>query len=173
MNNNQVSNKTFKELIQCLEQEIGLYQEMSKAIQNKQNAIVSGDIEKLREYVSSEKSFIKESMELAEGRKNIQSRISDQFKLDNREPKLKLIIEIAPPREAIQLSNLRYRLKAVLNDITRINNENRLLLDFSIEHVKGMAHLFLNIKDEDHDIYDMDGVVKLKNADNKMLDYQI
>ncbi|HMA62451.1 MAG TPA: flagellar protein FlgN [bacterium] len=163
----------FSTLIETLEQEIELYSEMANAIQEKQEAIISGQIDKLRDLVSEEKKFIDKSMEKARERKEIQSQISSQYHLNNPQPNLKTIIDIAPPKYAIELSNLRYRLRDILNDITRTNNENKLLLDFSIEHVKGMAQLFLNINDEDHEVYGMDGIVRMKQDDNKMLDFQI
>ena len=163
----------FKNLIVSLEQEIDLYSKMAQSIKNKQDAIISGQTEKLREHVAEEKSYIKESQEMAQNRKQIQRQISSNFNLNSEVPRLKTIIEVAPSDAAIQLSNLRYRLKEILNNITRMNNENKLLLDFSIEHVKGMAQLFLNINNEDHEVYGIDGVVRMKQSDNKMLDYQI
>lgn len=163
----------FDQLIRCLEKEIELYTKMAESIQKKQDAIISGQIEELRDYVSKEKLFIQESHEMAQNRKEIQIRISSMCNLNTEEPKLKTIIDIARTDQAIQLSNLRYRLKDILNNITRMNNENKLLLDFSIEHVKGMAQLFLNINNEDHEVYGIDGVVRMKQSDNKMLDCQI
>ena len=173
MNKQNNTTNHFNKLVECLEQEIDLYCEMAETIQKKQDAIISNRIEDLRKYVNNEKTFIEKSMEMAGERKKFQNWISSQYNLEDSEPKLKIIIDIAPPGNAIKLSNLRYRLKEILNNITRINNENKLLLDFSIEHVKGMAQLFLNINEEDHEVYGVDGVLRMKQADNKMLDYQI
>ena len=171
--NKDNQNNPFSTLIDTLEQEIELYSEMAIAIQEKQDAIISGQIERLRDFVSEEKKFINKSMEKARERKEIQARISSQCQLNNPQPNLKTIIDIARPKYAIKLSNLRYRLKDILNDITRTNNENKLLLDFYSFHVKGMAQLFLNINDEDHEVYGMDGILRMKQDDNKMLDFQI
>ncbi|MCF7741394.1 MAG: flagellar protein FlgN [Candidatus Marinimicrobia bacterium] len=171
--NKDNQNNPFSTLIDTLEQEIELYSDMAGAIQEKQDAIISGQIEKLRNFVSKEKKVINKSMEKARERKEIQARISSQCQINNPQPNLKTIIDIARPKYAIKLSNLRYRLKDILNDITRTNNENKLLLDFSIEHVKGMAQLFLNINDEDHEVYGVDGILRMKQDDNKMLDFQI
>ncbi|MCF7885852.1 MAG: flagellar protein FlgN [Candidatus Marinimicrobia bacterium] len=172
MNKNKAPDQ-FNKLIQSLEQEIELFSEMSETIQKKQKAIISGEVEELREYVASEKEYIEKSMDLAKQRKNIQMEISSKFNLDYSKPKLKTIIEIAPPDQSIKLSNLRYRLEEILNAITRINNENKLLLNFSIEHVKGMARLFLNIDEEDHEVYGITGIKRAKQTNNKMLDFQI
>lgn len=163
----------FKSLIRILDKEIQVYQKMVAVIREKQDMIVIGDVNQLRELVNREKSLIKESMKIAKLRREAQLRLSQHYRLSESEPRLKQLIEIAGPGQAITLSNLRYRLKGMLNQITRINNENKLLLNFSIEHVKGLAHLFLNINEEPSGIYGMDGVVRVDQKGNKVLDFQI
>ncbi len=163
----------FEGLINILNQEVAMYEKMAGVIQKKQDAIIAGQIEELKEFVATEKTLINESLAIAKKRQEMQKRLRQKLNLKEPEPKLKIFIEMADTADTVKLSNLRYRLKNVLNQITRINNENKLLLDFSIEHVKGLAHLFLNVDNEDNNVYGMDGVVHMKQAGNKMLDFQI
>jgi len=165
--------RPFEGLINILNQEIAIYQKMATVIQTKQDAIIANKIDELKECVAQEKTLINESMTIAKKRQETQRHLSQRLNLTDQEPNLKTFIEIAETADAMKLSNLRYRLKRVLNQITRINNENKLLLDFSIEHVKGLAHLFLNVDNEDNNVYGMDGVVHMQHAGNKMLDFQI
>ena len=160
-------------LIEILTKEVNFYGQMVDVLQKKQDAIVIGDVEKLRNCVQKEKSLTEDALSLTNIRKDCVANLSQAYKLTESDLKLKTIIDVAPTKYSTNLINLRYRLKESIDLITRINRENSYLINFSIEHIKGLAHLFLRADEENSRIYDMDGIVTLQEERCKMLNFQI
>lgn len=166
-------NQLFDYLVEVLSKEVTLYSQLLEMLQNKQEVIVIGDVEKLRKYVIEEQLLIQKIKSLAKIRSEHVVTISRTYKLAEKEPKLKTIMEIAPAEYSISFINLRYQLKTILDEITSINRENSYLLNFSIEHIKGLAHLFLRTGNESSEIYNVNGIVTTPEDGNKVLNFQI
>ncbi|HCK99470.1 MAG TPA: hypothetical protein DHW42_05115 [Candidatus Marinimicrobia bacterium] len=163
----------FVDLVEILTEEVNLYGQLSKLLKNKQDAIVIGDVEKLRSCLQDEQPITQDALMLADRRKDCVASLSQIYKMDESELKLKIIINIAPPKYSIKLMNLKYRIKDNLDLITKINRENSYLLNFSIKHVKGLVNIFLMTDEESSKIYDMDGIVSSPEKEYKMLNFQI
>ncbi|RKY53454.1 MAG: hypothetical protein DRP89_06175 [Candidatus Neomarinimicrobiota bacterium] len=163
----------FDYLVELLSKEVTLYRQLLEMLRNKQEAIVIGDVKTLRKCVVEEQLLIQKIKSLAKIRSEHVVTISWTYKLAEKEPKLKTIMEIAPAEFSISFINLRYQLKTILDEITNINRENSYLLNFSIEHIKGLAHLFLRTDNESSEIYDVNGIVITPEDGNKVLNFQI
>lgn len=163
----------FVDLVEILTEEVSLYGQLSELLKNKQDAIIIGDVEKLRSCLQDEQPITQDALILADRRKDCVTRLSQMYKMDESELKLKTIINIAPPKYSVNLMNLKYRIKDNLDLITKINRENSYLLNFSIKHVKGLAHIFLMADEESSKIYDMDGILSSPEKEYKMLNFQI
>jgi len=163
----------FVNLIEILTEEVNLYGQLSELLKNKQDAIIIGDIEKLRSCLQDEQPITQDALILADRRKDCVAILSQMYKMDESDLKLKTIINIAPPKYSINLMNLKYRIKDNLDLITKINRENSYLLNFSIKHVKGLVHIFLMADEESSKIYDMDGILSSPEKEYKTLNFQI
>ncbi len=160
-------------LIEILTKEVALYEQMVEVLQKKQDTIIIGGLEKLRNYLQEEQSLTRDALSLADLRKDCVTNLSQIYKLTKSDLRLSTITDIAPPKHSINLMNLKYRIKESLDLITKINRENSYLLNFSIEHIKGLAHLFLRADEESSRIYDMDGIFASPDEGYKMLNFQI
>jgi len=167
------SNQTFVYLIEILTKEVTLYERMVDVLQKKQDAIIIGGLEKLRNYLQEEQSLTQDALSLAGLRKDCVTNLNQIYKLTKSDLKLSTIIDIAPPKHSINLMNLKCRIKGSLDLITKVNRENSYLLNFSIEHIKGLAHLFLRADEESSRTYDIDGILASPEEGCKMLNFQI
>ncbi|MEE8574416.1 MAG: flagellar protein FlgN [Thermodesulfobacteriota bacterium] len=73
------------------------------------------------------------------------------------EVSLKRIIDNAPSREKQELTGLRASLVAILTDITNINRENGVMIDRSINNIKGAFNFLRDLSSVD--TYSSDGKV--------------
>ena len=170
---NSHPHRSFDDLIEILSKEISLYDCLDEVLKKKQEAIIMGNIEELREYVLEEQSLIQKALSVAHERKNHVIALGMMYETPEEEPRLKTIIDIAPSPYSIKLMNLWHRLKAILDGISRVNRENSYLLNSSIEHVRGLVHLFLQADEKSSKIYNYDGVVDVPEENNKVLDCHI
>jgi len=153
--NNQ--DRIFDDLVEIITKELVLYENLSAILKDKQNAIISGNIGNLRDNISEEKTIVQEVLMITDKRDEYVSILNQILELSDQKPRLKTIIEKSPSDYSIKLTNLRYRLKNNLNQITRTNKENKYLLNSSIEQVRGLINLFLGAENEPEEIYDMNG----------------
>jgi len=156
-----------------LKEEIKVYEELLEIIKEKQELIIKGEVDKLRSMVDEENQCIQEAKKIAEQRNFIISQLennwdnADDFDFDK-------MIAQTNTQIAVKLKNFRHRLRDIMNQINHVNNENKLLLDFSLDHVQGLANLFLTLGEKENEkIYDNNGSMKSQKDENKMLDFQI
>lgn len=173
MNESTVPNITppasFEELKTVLFAEIALYEELGEVLRQKQRAIVENKLAELRMCMEKEQPLIQEGQVKAEQlEKYIQSLAPHQSK-----PRLKEVIKNAPESLRPTLERGRQRLIASLEEISRLNRENRFLLNFSLEHIKGIIHLLLKSEDENAKLYNYRGHIFWTEKTHKTLNVQI
>lgn len=166
-------NHLFDELIETLSDEVFLYKQLLEILQKKQQAILMGDVDKLRECVLEENLSVQKIRSVADKRKDNIHKLGQFNKSLNEEPRLNTIINIAPLKYSLEFENLRVRLKTNLNQIDKINRENSYVLNASIEHVRNLVNLFLQVDKETSRLYDIEGIISFPEENNKVLDFQI
>ncbi|GEM_PF-3251260 len=166
-------NDLFGSLIVILSDEVAVYEKLVNVSRRKQKSIVDGKIDELRKYIHEEQALIQNALAIAETRNTHINAVCESKGVEDKRARLKSIIEIAPSMFAVELKNLRYRLKSNLNQITRVNKENQYLLNASIEYVKGLVRVFLQADDESATVYSKEGLVSPPKDEMKVLDCQI
>ena len=163
----------FKELKTVLLKETECYRELFEVMKRKQSAIISGELEVLKESVFHEQELIQRLTEIEAQRKKYVSEITVETGLKENHPTLQSLIRWAPAGLIDTLHNLRLKLKTMVTKVERINRENRFLVNTSVEYVKGLVHCFLKYDHEPALIYSRDGSVNSAEEMKKVLDYQI
>jgi hypothetical protein len=64
-------------------------------------------------------------------------------------------------------------LKAGLSQISKLNNESRYLLNFSLEFTKGLIQTLLKINDGEEKLYNVNGHVSATEKSNKIVNVRI
>lgn len=163
----------FKGLKTVLLKEIECYHELFDVMKRKQSAIISDELDVLKESVFQEQELIQRITTIETKRKKRVAEIIAEIGLKEGNPNLQSLIPWAPAGLSDTLHNLRLKLKTIVTKVDRINRENRFLVNTSVEYVKGLVHCFLKVDDEPALIYSRDGVVNSADDMKKVLDYQI
>jgi len=163
------SKASFEDLKVLLKEEIALYEQLIDLLKKKQWAIVENNLEELRFCIQEEQPIIQHTKDNARLLESLLAAIAPSGK----KCRLKDVISLAPGSIRTSLERGRQRLIASLDEISRINQENRYLLNFSLEFTKGMIRLLLSSDDENEKIYNLRGHVTNTEKNNKILNVQI
>lgn len=170
MNSKKVIPQKF---VDKLKEEIKIYEKLLGIVKEKQQKIIQGEIEDLRSLVDEENKCVQEAKKIADQRNFIITQLENNWE-DGNDFEFDRMIEQCGPKLSAKLKNFRHRLREIMNRINYINSENKVLLDFSLDHVQGLANLFLTLDEkENNKVYDNKGSMKSQKNENKMLDFQI
>lgn len=165
-------NSDYEKLLRILDKEIKGYEELVMILSRKQEAIIEGDVDSLRQLVAEEQSLVRKIEGIVKERNRIGMSLSNG-KGEKAGVRLSFIIEGAPESYRERLHEIRYKLMSNLEQISRLNRENEYLLNFSIDFVRNMAQLIIEADGENIKVYNARGYTFSPGGSNKMLDYQI
>lgn len=162
----------FEPLVESLSNELKAYKNLADILFQKQRSIIGGDIESLNECVANEQGCVKQILSYIENRKKQVDVLSEKWKL-NETPKLREIVKIAPGNCKKELTRYYEQLTDIVRKITRLNNENRYLLNFAIIHNREMINILSQSNDDVVEIYNSAGIISLPKNGNRVLNLQI
>jgi len=99
--------------------------------------------------------------------------LSEYLKLPPQTTALSDLVHLAPFPLRLKIQNLQLHLRTLIEKMAKINHENRHLLNYSIEFIRGMVQLFLKPGDETNRIYDPRGMIALPQNGTKVVNFQI
>jgi len=136
----------FASLIDILGRELTMYQELKDFLAAEKSVIVkSGSLEQINENNSQKENIILKTRILEEARYNVLKKIARYLNLDERRIKLSALVEFAGHERAETIEKLKAALMILARDITRSNEENRYLLNTSINNIKGSLNFMSSL----------------------------
>lgn len=125
-------------LIDVLEKEITEYKALLELSERKTPTIIQGDIPSLQKITDEEQDVVGRISHLDRKREEVMKDIANVLNKDVNNLKLRAIIDVLEQRPAEQkkLSEAYDGLKSVVNAVSRINEQNRALLQQSLEMVE-------------------------------------
>ncbi|MBE6015113.1 MAG: flagellar protein FlgN [Lachnospiraceae bacterium] len=125
-------------LISLLGEECKGYEELVKVSSQKAKVIIDGDIDKLQKITVSEQELTDKLQYLENRRQETVKDIAVVINRENENLTISRIAELMDNQPDVQkkLFKLRDRLKTVLTDMKRINDQNEVLLNQAIEMVE-------------------------------------
>lgn len=163
----------YQALCQTIGEEVKLYEDMIREMKNKQQSIINGDVDQMKNSVTRERVLSKSVMTHVNKRMELTHSIGESISLDDENVTLKELLNHADADMAALLKGLRYRLKSNANQIANINRDNKYLLSASIDHVRGLVNLFLKDDSKTDDRYEGTGMMADSAEENRVLDFQI
>ncbi len=163
--------KLYDNLCSSIKEEISFYEDIIQALKIKQQAIILGEIDKIKSTVSEERKQIEITKSHVEKRKIISDELSNLLELDKAT--LTNLIEFADEKHTVLLSRYKYQLNSNAMQISKINNDNKYLLSASVAHIRGLVNLFLDDRSEQNHRYVKSGIITPSNETNRALDIQI
>lgn len=125
-------------LIDILEKEITEYKALLELSEQKTPTIIQGDIPSLQKITDEEQDVVGRITHLDQKREEVMKDIANVLNKDVNNLKLRVIIDVLEQRPAEQkrLSKAYDGLKTVVNAVSQINEQNRALLQQSLEMVE-------------------------------------
>ena len=134
-------------IVEVLEQENKEYQTLIKLSEEKTPVIIKGDLENLNRITEAEQVIVERIQKLEKDRIRTMKDISEvtNFKEDIKLGDLITMMD-KHPEEQKRLRDLHDRLKETMNRMKRVNEQNRDLLQNSLEMVQFEMNLLQSLK---------------------------
>ncbi len=134
-------------IVEVLEQENTEYQTLIKLSEEKTPIIIKGDLENLNRITEAEQVIVARIQKLEKDRMNTMKDISEvtNFKADIKLGDLITMMD-KHPEEQKKLKDLHDRLKETMSRMKRVNEQNRDLLQNSLEMVQFEMNLLQSLK---------------------------
>ncbi len=133
-------------LIDVLDKENTEYEGLLSLSENKTSAIVKGDVELLQEILIEEQKYIDNISKLDKKREENVKDICNVLNLSEKGMKIDLIIEMLSksPKEQRALRDVHFKLKRTLDQLMKINENNKVLLKESMDMIEFELNLAKN-----------------------------
>ena len=135
-------------LIDLLEQENSEYEKLLELSMKKTPVIIEGDISKLEEITDEEQIIVGKVNRLDKEREQVMQDIAAVLTKDVQTLKLSKLTALLSGRPAEQrkLSEIHAKLKITMNQMVRVNNQNRELIQSSLEMVQYNMNVLKSMK---------------------------
>lgn len=138
----------FTSLIDVLRKELTIYQELKDyLITEKKMLIKSASLIQINKNNAVKENIILKSRILEEVRTNILNKIARNFDIDDGAIKLMSLANYALIENRQIIEKLKNDLLNIARDINRINDENKYILDASLDNVKGSLEFISSLID--------------------------
>ncbi len=133
-------------LIDVLEQENTGYEELLNLSKDKTSAIVRGSVEELQEILVKEQKCIDDINKIEAKRIENVKDICNVLNLSDKGMKIDMIIEMLSkqPKEQGQLKDVQLKLKRTVDQLMKINDNNKVLLKESMDMIEFELNLAKN-----------------------------
>lgn len=133
-------------LIEVLDEENKKYSELLDLSKNKTTAIVGGDINELQVILGKEQKIIEELNKIEANRISAVADICKILQLSPNEIKVEQIVQLLEkkPKEHDALQKVYLELKRTVDQLTKINDHNRVLLQESMDMIDFELNLARN-----------------------------
>lgn len=135
-------------LIDLLEQENSEYEKLLELSMKKTPVIVEGDISKLEKITDEEQIIVGKVNRLDKERESVMKDIATVLNRDVQTLKLSKLTALLSGRPAEQrkLSEVHSKLKITMNQMMRVNNQNRELIQSSLDMIQYNMNVLKSLK---------------------------
>ena len=152
-------------LIRILSQEIVIYTKLLTVLEEKQQAIVNGEVEKLQKATEDEQATLSDARNTEKERKQTLSSLAGTSNNLKDVESLRQLISAVEYKYHQRLNEIRESLENILEKVALKNEQNKFLLNHSIQFVQTMIKDLLSSRESMNDLYASNG----KNLDPKYL----
>ena len=163
----------FDDLCNTLSKELQIYEDLLGAMKMKQNAIIKGNNDKIKDAIHQERKASQNILKQMEIRNALTQSISSESKIRDKNITLTTLMHKANTENKSKLEKIRRKMHLSVIEIDKLNSENKYLLSASITHVKDLVKIFLSAGDKLHSHYGINGSIKEHQKDNRVLDFKI
>lgn len=135
-------------LIEVLEKESGEYESLLELSMRKTPVIVAGSLEELAKITDEEQNVVDRINHLDVKRQEVFADVANVINKDVKVLKISDLIEMLAerPEEQKKLAKVHDKLRTVLNEVGRVNEQNRVLIQNSLEMVEFDMNMLQSMK---------------------------
>jgi len=138
----------FISLIDVLRKELMQYRELKDFLTAEKNILIkSGSLVQVNENNAVKENIILKSRILEEVRTNVLKKIARHLDIDDSALKLMSLANYAVIEQRQTIENLKSDLVSISRDIRRMNDENKYILDTSLNNIKGSLEFISSLID--------------------------
>ncbi len=151
-------------LIAVLEKEYKYHQKLCESAREKKEAIIENKVEDLTGVIEKEEDLINDLNTLENKRTNILKEIAEDFDLNDDTPNYKMLKSELGSKQKVELKNIRKKLLNTIENLQKVNEENKVLLEEAVNLNKFSFELIANSLAPENATYKQDE----NNKENKV-----
>lgn len=148
MSNRLANDRLIARLITILSEEMQMYNELLLALREKQTSIIEGKVHELQEAVQKEQTILKRTKAVAASREASFQAVSAALSGEQEIRTLGQLIQMVESSYAERLSDIHHSLQQIHQQVMLANEENRYLLNYSINFVRDAARELVRSSDQ-------------------------
>ena len=148
MTNRPANDRLITRLITVLSEEMQMYNELLLALREKQASIIEGKVQELQKAVHKEQVILKRTKEVADSREASFDEVSAALSNEEEIRTLSQLIQVVESSYAERLSDIHRSLQQIHQQVMLTNEENRYLLNYSINFVREAARELIRSSDQ-------------------------
>ncbi len=148
MSNHPANDRLIARLITILSEEMQMYNELLLALREKQNSIIEGKVHELQEAVHKEQTILRRTKAVAASREASFQAVSAALSGEEEIRTLSQLIQMVESSYAERLSDIHRSLQQIHQQVMLANEENRYLLNYSINFVREAARELVRSSDQ-------------------------
>ena len=153
-------------LINIIKKEYEYHQKLCESARDKKVAIIENSVEDLAGVIEKEEDLLNDLNQLENKRARVLKEIADDYKFNNKTPNYNMLkAELATDRQG-ELKNIRNKLLSVIDELKKVNEENKVLLEEAIKLNKFSFELIADSLSPANTTYDQNENNKEKKVKN-------
>jgi flagellar biosynthesis/type III secretory pathway chaperone len=130
-----------------IRQEVEQYRRLLALLRREKGLILKGQLQPLLDLVKQKETLAVELKVLAEARETLLSRVAARVGLDASELHFGRLGALAPATHAALFAELRDEFRRLVRQLAVANERNGLLLESSLDYIRGSLQLFTTLAD--------------------------
>lgn len=148
MSNRPANDRLIARLITVLSEEMQMYNALLLALREKQTSIIEGKVHELQESVHKEQTILNRTKAAAASREESFQAVSAALSGEEEIRTLSQLIQVVESSYAERLSDIHRSLQEIHQQVMLTNEENRYLLNYSINFVRDAARELVRSSDQ-------------------------
>ena len=148
MSNRPANDRLIARLITVLSEEMQMYNALLLALREKQTSIIEGKVHELQESVHKEQTILNRTKAAAASREESFQAVSAALSGEEEIRTLSQLIQVVESSYAERLSDIHSSLQQIHQQVMLTNEENRYLLNYSINFVRDAARELVRSSDQ-------------------------
>ncbi|MCH8023119.1 MAG: flagellar protein FlgN [Candidatus Marinimicrobia bacterium] len=148
MSNRPANDRLIARLITVLSEEMQMYNALLLALREKQTSIIEGKVHELQESVHKEQTILNRTKAVAASREESFQAVSAALSGEEEIRTLSQLIQVVESSYAERLSDIHRSLQQIHQQVMLTNEENRYLLNYSINFVRDAARELVRSSDQ-------------------------